>query len=248
MSYADSIRAELRSIRQQESGAWLPEHELRALSRRATVLIKKAGLWGVAPGAYERWLEGASLEAARSQMRVAWAKPAAAPSPPSPASSRDAAATRPAAPSPQIGKATMTETASHAAPRPSRATEVAEVYLSSINASRKRCGTPPLTLAELTHEFAHLDRTPAPSSGMTRPARGNAIAARQDAPTTQAAIDDMWSGFAAKLNATLPARREPIGTRASSAPGGGSTAQAVDWSSIVAGLNAEALKTPVRPS
>lgn len=54
--------------------------------------------------------------------------------------------------------------ASVATPRPSRAAQVAEVHLSSINESRKRCGLAPLSAAELAHEFSDLDRTPPPTA------------------------------------------------------------------------------------
>ena len=253
MSDDNSIRAELRSIRQQEFGAWLPERELRALSRRAQLLIKTAGLWGVAPDAYERWLEGASLEQrgfvnpADVRLRVARAKPAAAPSQPLPPSSPGPAATRAAPLSSQIGKAPMTETIAHAAPRPSRAAEAADVHLAGINASRKQCGLAPLTAAEVAHAFGDLDRTPARSSGMTRRARGNAIAARQRAPTTQATIDEMWSGFAAKLNVM----RSPAPAPADASPAASvrqSQASISDmWADIARRGNAEAgLKTPAK--
>ena len=199
MSDIDSIRAELRSIRNQESH-WLSKHELRALNRRARDLITKAGLLGMAPAAYQHWLDGASLEAARSLSSQA--NPQAAPSPPSRPSSRDTAPARAAPPSPPIRNMIMIETAAQAAPRPSRAAEVAEIHLAGINLSRKRAGLAPLTSAELAHEFADVDRTPARSSGMTHRARGNAIAARQGTPTTQGAIDDMWADIARRGNAS----------------------------------------------
>ena len=63
-----------------------------------------------------------------------------------------------APPSPQIGTKRC-ETVAHAAAHPSRAAEIAEIHLASINESRKRCGMPLLTLAELTHEFADLDES-----------------------------------------------------------------------------------------
>ena len=66
MAYDDSVRSELRSLHRQQNDPMLSKDERRALQKRATLLIKKAGLWGMGHDAYERWLEGASLEAARA--------------------------------------------------------------------------------------------------------------------------------------------------------------------------------------
>lgn len=182
------IRSELLSIRQQEFGPWLPEQELRALNRRATLLIKKAGLWGMAPDAYERWLEGDTVAAAGPIQERAAPTPVAT-----------------AKPSP----------------------------------------------AGRSHEFADLDRTAAPSSGMTRRARGNALGS----PATQAAIDDMWSGITAKLNATrqpMPAasaRRAPTPADASPAPLVRQSQASINdmWADIARRGNAEAgLRMPAR--
>ena len=141
----------------------------------------------------------------------------------------------------------MTETVADVAPRPSRAAQVAEIHLAGINSSREQCGLAPLTAAEVAHAFGDLDRTTAASSGMTRRARGNAIAARQRAPTAQAAIDEMWSGFAAKINVT----RSPAPPPADASPAASvrqSQASINDmWADIARRGNAEAgLKTPAK--
>ena len=66
----------------------------------------------------------------------------------------------------------MIASAAHAAPLcPARSVEVAQIHLASINASRKKCGLPLLTAAELAHEFADLDQTPAPGNGAASLAR-----------------------------------------------------------------------------
>jgi hypothetical protein len=105
---------------------------------------------------------------------------------------------------------------------PSRAEQVASVHLGPVNHSRKRCGLPLLTLADLTKEFADVDRTPAPAKFNRRDA-GNAIAARQGVPSAQASIDAMWAGIATRRGATVAGRglkddREPMAVYAGSPP------------------------------
>jgi hypothetical protein len=82
---------------------------------------------------------------------------------------------------------------------------------------------------------------------------GNSIAQRQGIPTTQAAVDGLWSGIVTRLNATVvPASRAPVGPsgeRSSAAGGAKPTQASVDsmWTSLASELNAEAgLKTPAR--
>jgi hypothetical protein len=61
--------------------------------------------------------------------------------------------------------------------------------------------------------------------------------------------DALLGGIVAKLNASVPASRTPIGARrASPAPASTQpTQRAVDWSEIATGLNEQAgLRTPVR--
>jgi hypothetical protein len=142
----------------------------------------------------------------------------------------------------------------------SRAAQAAEIHLGPINASRKRCGLPPLTASELASEFADLDRMPAPAAKTSRREAANMRVSRRGGPTTQAAIDAMWSGIAAKRNAELAARRPPLGSSASrrDSPDLADTSQAaahrqsqaeIDsmWTGIARSLNAEAgLRTPAR--
>jgi len=145
----------------------------------------------------------------------------------------------------------MTASLEHAAARPSRASEVAEIHLAGVNESRKRCGLAPLTAAELAGEFADLDRLPQTPTKRSRRDAGNFAAARSGGPVDQAAIDSMWSGIVDKVNASPPASREQIGDRrASAAPGSVKPTRAETdsmWSSIAADLNAEAgYRTPAR--
>ena len=133
------------------------------------------------------------------------------------------------------------------APRPSRALSVASIHLDSINDSRKRAGLQPLSVTELEHEFADLDRSPQARSKLTRREAGNAMAQRLGgAPTDQAGIDGMWTGIAAKLNATMPSSATPSAGPASRAP---QSRVEVDnmWSSLAADLNKKAgiARTPV---
>jgi hypothetical protein len=84
----------------------------------------------------------------------------------------------------------------------SRAAQAADVHCGPVNESRKRCGLSLLTAIELTREFADLDRLPAPTKAkVSRRDAGNAVAARQGVPSTQASIDAMWAGIAAKRKA-----------------------------------------------
>jgi hypothetical protein len=92
-------------------------------------------------------------------------------------------------------------------PHLSRAAQVAAVHLGPINESRRRTGLAALTEAELTREFADLDRPP---PRVYRPVPGaaasrSAPAARADTQPmlrrqTQAEIDAMHSANVAKLN------------------------------------------------
>jgi hypothetical protein len=112
------------------------------------------------------------------------------------------------------------------------AASVAEIHLAPINASRKKCGLPALTAAEVELEFADVNRFPA---------RTKAVATRTT-PNTGAA-DSMWGGIVARLNKTVPASRTPIAagrTSPESSDGDGRVDAAVDWSSIASALNREA--------
>jgi hypothetical protein len=117
-----------------------------------------------------------------------------------------------------------------------RALSVASVHLASINASRKKCGLALLTATELAREFADADRAPIRTKG----------AVQRPTPET----DALWGGIVARLNATLPSNRPPIGSsgeRSSAASGGRPTQTAVNWASIASELNEQAgLATPVR--
>lgn len=70
-------------------------------------------------------------------------------------------------------------------PTLSRAHEIAAIHLGGVNASRKKCGLPPLAASELAQEFAHVDREPF----------RKAVAPRAT-PNTVAA-DTMWGGIVA---------------------------------------------------
>jgi hypothetical protein len=120
-----------------------------------------------------------------------------------------------------------------------RAAQAAAVHIGPINASRKRCGLAPLTAAEVTREFADVDRVPvrtkaAPS--LTNPG--------------QQAIEAMWAGIVGKLNASLPSKQASTGARLASSDAAGGRPDnnaGVDWGSIAARLNAEAgFKAPGR--
>ena len=120
----------------------------------------------------------------------------------------------------------------------SRAASAASVHSDSINASRKKCGLPALTAAEVEHSFADVDRSPVRTKAVTTRATSNTGAA-----------DALWGGIVGKLNASLSSSRTLIGVRwASPAPANTQpTQRAVDWSEIATGLNEQAgLKTPVR--
>ena len=153
-----------------------------------------------------------------------------------PLASSRAPATSGALPSSHPRNTSMTTSLAQAAPQASRAGQVAEIHLAGINVSRRRVGLAQLTAAELTSEFADLDRSPP---------RAKVISPR----TNTSAADTMWGGIVAKLNASVPASRTPIGARrASPAPANTQpTQRAVDWSEIATGLNEQAgLRTPVR--
>jgi hypothetical protein len=154
---------------------------------------------------------------------------------PSSGATSRAPATSGALPSSHFRNTSMTPSLAQAAPQVSRAGQVAEIHLAGINASRKRCGLAPLTGAELTREFADLDRSP-PRATVGSPR------------TNTSAADAMWSGIVAKLNASVPASRAPIAAvRTSPAPANTQpTERAVNWSAIASELNAEARLTRVR--
>jgi hypothetical protein len=133
----------------------------------------------------------------------------------------------------------MTTSLAQAALQASRAGQVAQIHLAGINASRKRCGLAPHAAAELTREFADLDRSP--PCGKVGSLR-----------TNTSGTDSMWRDIVARLNTTVPARAKPIGLSServgsSAVSPGKSSDRAVDWGAIAGGLNAEAgLKKPVR--
>jgi hypothetical protein len=214
---------------------------------REGVAISKAGLWGITPDQYARWLKGDDSFVAKSFVNGSFAsgpKPSLASAPASrPAHAATAIPRVP--PSPPIRTTPVTETLVHAAPQPSRAAEAAAVHLGPINVSRKNCGLEPLTAAQLADEFADLDRAPAPSNRKSSLARANLRASPSNA-TAQTAADSIWTAIVDKQNAALAASRAPIGARASAADVG-KPAQAVDWSAITSRMNDEAgLKSPAR--
>jgi hypothetical protein len=118
-------------------------------------------------------------------------------------------------------------------PTLSRAHEIASIHLGGINASRKKCGLPPLAASELALEFADADRAPF----------RKAVAPRAT-PNTGTA-DSMWGSIVQKLNMTVPSNRAPIAAgRTSPAPASNRT---VDWGEIAETMNRESgLKTPGR--
>ena len=156
----------------------------------------------------------------------------------------------PALPPSPLRDMSMIASVENAAPRSSRAAQVAEIHLAGINASRTRCGLAPLSSAEIAQEFADLDRLPQPAKTATRRDAGNLMALRQGVPVSQAGIDAMHREIVAKLNATLPARTSPSTSSPKPAPSRGPRGQAeIDamYAEIAAKLNAEAgLKTPAR--
>jgi hypothetical protein len=107
----------------------------------------------------------------------------------------------------------------------SRATQVASIHFGSINDSRKRAGLTPLTTSEVAASFADVDRYPARTKDVAKPA-----------PSSQAA-DSMWGSIVQKLNATVPTRAPIAPVRSSPTPANN---RAVDMSAIAAKLNAEA--------
>ena len=113
--------------------------------------------------------------------------------------------------------------------------QVASVHIAGINASRRKCGLAPLTLAEVASQFADLDR-PAPRASV--------------APTTAVAADSMWGSIVQKLNASVPASRAPVASGHPSpeiSDGDGRVDAVVDWSALARNLNASAgLATPAR--
>jgi hypothetical protein len=131
-----------------------------------------------------------------------------------------------------------------APPRPSRAALVAEAHIDGINASRKKCGLEPLTLAELEPAFVDVDREPTNTTTKksARRTAANDMMRRQGLSTDQGSIDSIWAASAQKLNATLPSSSPRPASRA---PQGQAAADAM-WSSIVADGNRQAgLRTPV---
>lgn len=140
----------------------------------------------------------------------------------------------------------MIASVENAAPRSSRAAQVAEIHLAGINASRTRCGLAPLSSADVAQEFAGLDRLPQRAKTATRRDAGNLMALRQGVPISQAGIDEMHREIVAKLNArTSPPTSSPK-YAPSRAPRGHAEIDAM-YAEIAAKLNAEAgLKTPAR--
>jgi hypothetical protein len=152
-----------------------------------------------------------------------------------PLASSRAPATSGALPSSHSRNTSMTTSLPQAAPQASRAAQAAEIHRASINASRRRVGLAQLTAAEVTREFADLDRLP-PRAKVGSPR------------TNTNAADSMWTEIVGKHNASLEASRTPIGARrASPAPASTQPAQrAVNWSEIASELNEQAgLKTTV---
>jgi hypothetical protein len=244
LSAYDRARAEILPIRKQLSKPGITDYERDALNKREGKAIARAGLWGITPDQYARWLKGDDSFVAKSFVNGSFAS-GLKPSPASVPPSRPSYVTpNPRVPPAPIRNTSMTKTLAQAAPQPSRALQVAEIHLASINASRKRCGgLAPLTAAQLADEFANLDQVPA-SNRKASLARANLRASPSNA-TAQTAADSIWNAIIDKQNAALAASRAP-GARAS-AVDLGKPAQAVDWSAIVSRLNAEAgRKTPAR--
>jgi hypothetical protein len=236
MSDSASLRSELRSLKEQQSKPGIPERELRSLNKRGRLAIMKAGLWGMRADEYNRWLDGDDAAAARfisggsteSPVKERMRSPPIATAQSSVPPSRFQSHQNNCAPAPQA----------------SRAAQVAEIHLAGINASRQRCGLPPLAASELAREYADLDRLPAPTKKVSRRDAGNLAVLRSGGPTDQAGLDAMWSGIAAKLSASQSASRTPIGARPA-LPTAGSVKpnqMSIDsmWSSLATGLNAEA--------
>jgi hypothetical protein len=133
-----------------------------------------------------------------------------------------------------------------AAPRPSRAAEIAAVHLAGVNESRKRAGLAPASAAELEREFADIDQLPPPRTKLTRREAGNIAARQMGAPADQAGIDAMWSGISAQRNATLALAGTTQSQRRASRAQGQAEADAM-WTSLATGLNkAAGLATPVQ--
>lgn len=123
-------------------------------------------------------------------------------------------------------------------PTLSRAHEIAAIHLGGINASRKKCGLPPLAASELAREFADVDRLPVRTKGVVPSTRSNQAA------------DSMWGDIVGRLNTTV--RAKPIGLSSgrvespATSPGRSSN-RTVDWGEISRGLNEQAgLATPAR--
>lgn len=82
-----------------------------------------------------------------------------------------------------------------------------------------------------------------------RCARANAIAAKQGAPVTQAAIDARWSSIAEQLNSS--GRHTPVDGRTSPPPASSrapESQEAIDarWTALATGLNKQAGRaTPI---
>jgi hypothetical protein len=120
----------------------------------------------------------------------------------------------------------------------SRATQVASIHFGSINDSRKRAGLTPLTMSEVAASFADVDRYPARTKDVAKPA------------SSSHAADSMWGGIVARLNTTV--RAKPIGLSSGliaspTASPGNSSNRTVDWGDISRGLNEQAgLASPTR--
>jgi hypothetical protein len=142
----------------------------------------------------------ASLAAEARKSRALAPKPLAA-TPAAPASRASSAEGAAASSSPTPVSRYPNVVAVAAPPRPpSRAATVAEIHLAGVNATRKSCKLPPLSVAELASEYADLNRLPPARTKLSRREgrriAANLEAARQGNPTTRSAIDEMWSGFA----------------------------------------------------
>lgn len=111
----------------------------------------------------------------------------------------------------------MSSSLAQTASKPSRAAQVAEIHLASINISRKRCGLAPLDAATLALEYADLDRQPA-NTKVGHRAAGNvdkAAPARSASGVilSQREIDAIYAESVDRLNATLPAQWRPKRSR-----------------------------------
>jgi hypothetical protein len=199
------------------------------MSDRAGASPLYAALAASDPETVRRFAPGvATLAAAARKQRASSPPPPATSAPRAPASIA-ASASAPAA-----------------APRPSRAAEIAAVHLAGVNESRKRAGLAPASAAELEREFADIDPLPPPRTKLTRREAGNIAARQMGAPADQAGIDAMWSGISAQRNATLVLAGTTQSQRRASRAQGQAEADAM-WTSLATGLNkAAGLATPVQ--